>query len=497
VSKWVGKTGAQPSPAFGATTPEEQGIDSALLVSLLDRIRERDLNIHSLHLLRNGCMVLDVYFHPFQRGWLHDIASCTKSFTATLIGIAVDKGCIRSVQEPVLNFFPRRSIANRTPYKEAMTVEHLLTMASGLDCNDVEGESTTVHMTQSSDWVQFMLNLPMANVPGERFNYCNGASLLLSAVLQEATGMAAHQFAERYLFGPLAIKEFAWPTTPRGVTIGWGDLQLMPHDMAKLGLLYWNGGEWEGKRVLSTDWVKTSTSARVSTGQVWHAEPVSYGYQWWRVGEEIHAALGRGGQKISFVPRSNLVLVHTASLSEEETESLHSLLLPAIMATNGMEGPLPPDPGAVEVLQSRIRDAATGHDIPQAVPPLPETARRMSGLIYALEPNRFGFTRLSLSFPGGNEAVLQLSTEDATAILPVGLDNVHRIVECDLLGTPARLLGFWETDSVFVMHYEEITRINNHTLRMAFSDEGLHVVSQERTGLAAAEFRGRPKLTPK
>jgi CubicO group peptidase (beta-lactamase class C family) len=476
---------------FPITTPEEQGIDSALLVGLLDQIREQDLNIHSLHLLRNGCLVLDVFFYPFQRGWLHDIASCTKSFTATLIGIALDKGYIRSLSEPVLRFFPQRRIANRTSGKEAMAIEHLLTMSAGLECNDLDGESTSDLMSRSDDWVQFMLDLPMAGPPGARFSYCNGVSLLLSAVLQAATGMTAREFGERYLFRPLGITDFVWPSTPGGVSIGWGDLQLRPHDMAKLGVLYLNGGLWQGKRIVSRDWVETSIGALVSTGKRWPDEPGGYGYQWWRADAEMSAALGRGGQQICFVPRSDLVLVHTASLSESGIESLHSVLKPVIEATYGTKGPLPPNAEALAALHSRIREAAGGREVPQAVPPIPEIAQRISGLVYGLDANRFGFTSLSLSFPGGPEATLQLSTEDATATLPVGLDNVQRIVDRDLRGTPAGLLGFWETGTVFVLHYKEITRINNHTMRITFTDDGLHVVNQEATGLGAIEFKGR------
>ena len=119
-------------------------------------------------------------------------------------------------------------------------------------------------MRGSSDWVQFVLDLPMVEAPGTRFEYCNSASFLLSAIIQETTGMTALDFAEEYLFGPLGIEDVIWPTSPQGINIGWGEMRLKPHDMAKFGYLYLNQGRWDDQQIVSVDWVTISTKKQIS-----------------------------------------------------------------------------------------------------------------------------------------------------------------------------------------------------------------------------------------
>ena len=147
------------------------------------------------------------------QGSKHIIHSCTKSIISALIGIAIEQGYIESVKQPVLSFFPTRTAANLDANKEAMTLEHLLMMASGLECRDsyLYRWRGLNQMRQTDDWVQFMLDLPMAEPSGTRFEYCNGASFLLSAIIQETTGMSASEFAEAHLFGPLGISDVEWP----------------------------------------------------------------------------------------------------------------------------------------------------------------------------------------------------------------------------------------------------------------------------------------------
>ena len=129
-------------------------------------------------------------------------------------------------------------------------------------------------MQQSEDWVQYVLDLPMAARPGLRFEYCNGVSHLLSAILQEATGMTAHAFARQHLFGPLGISDVEWPSSPRGINVGWGRSYMRPHDLAKLGQLYGDKGAWRGRQIVSSAWIAESTRrhtpATISDG---------YGYQ--------------------------------------------------------------------------------------------------------------------------------------------------------------------------------------------------------------------------
>lgn len=225
----AGCAGGTPEPAaywptegWPTSTPEEQGMDSELLAEMLATIQEENYGIDSVSVTRNGYMVADAPVHPFEAGSKHIIFSCTKSVVSALIGIAIDKGYIESVDQPVPGIFPKRTAANLDAAKEAMTLEHVLTMATGLECRDsyLYRWRGLRQMEQSEDWVQFMLDLPMAEAPGSRFEYCNGASFLLSAIIQQTTGMTALAFAEEHLFGPLGITDVEWSANPQGIAIG-------------------------------------------------------------------------------------------------------------------------------------------------------------------------------------------------------------------------------------------------------------------------------------
>ncbi|HII80645.1 MAG TPA: beta-lactamase family protein, partial [Methanosarcina sp.] len=155
-----------PTGGWRTSTPEQQGMDSEKLAELLDYVQENDINIHSLLVIRNGYVVTDAYFYPFSNGSVHDVASVTKSVTGTLIGIAISEEYIAGVDQPVLEFFPNRTVANVDANKKAMTLEDLLTMRSGFECVNEPYEVTLEQMEDSPDWVQFTLDLPMAEEPG-------------------------------------------------------------------------------------------------------------------------------------------------------------------------------------------------------------------------------------------------------------------------------------------------------------------------------------------
>jgi len=263
-------------------TPEEVGIDSASLAEMFEFVRERGIPVHSVQIVRHGRLVLDAYFYPYSAGMRHDVASVTKSITSTLIGLALQKGLIRDVQQPVLSFFPNRSIADLDANKEKLALENLLTMQAGWDCGFEAKEARLVEMRRSADWLQFMLDLPMVATPGTRFAYCSGNPHLLSIILSQATGTNALAFARRELFEPLGIRQVVWPADPRGNTHGWGDLQLHPRDMAKGGQLFLQRGRWGERQMISETWIRAATRAHVDRT----TNRDRYGYLWWVKGED-------------------------------------------------------------------------------------------------------------------------------------------------------------------------------------------------------------------
>jgi CubicO group peptidase (beta-lactamase class C family) len=229
----------QPKQGWRASTPEQQGLNSNKLAEAVDFVMREKIRAHSLLVIRNGFIVTDAYFYPFVPNTRHDVASVTKSVTSTLVGLAIDKGLIKDVSQPVLGLLPDRIPANLDDRKKAMTLQHLLTMQSGLQCINSPTEVTLFQMMESPDWIKFMFDLPMTDSPGTRFAYSSGAVHLLSAIIRKTSGMKAFEFARRSLFEPLGITDVIWPTDPRGEdNHGWGDLQLRPHDMAKIGYLF-------------------------------------------------------------------------------------------------------------------------------------------------------------------------------------------------------------------------------------------------------------------
>jgi len=317
-----------PTGGWQIAPPEEHGIDGALLDAMIPFVEDNALQVNSISVIRHGALVFDYYFPSRQPDQRHQLFSVTKSFTSTLVGIAIDQGLIAGVTVPVLSLFPDRTVANVDADKEAMTLEHLLTMTAGFECDD-EQFGTIGQMSRSPDAVQFMLDLPMSEAPGTRFNYCNGVSHLLAAIVQDASGMSVIDFANATLFGPLGITDVTWTQDKQGINLGYSDLKLTPHDMAKLGYLYLHNGMWDGQRIVSAKWVDTATSNHSPM------RDISYGYQWWaRPQSGMYAALGYAGQQVIVVPALDLVVVFTSAILPEADLPLNWLLgryiLPAV-----------------------------------------------------------------------------------------------------------------------------------------------------------------------
>jgi len=293
-------TDYSPTEGWRTSTPEKQGMHSGMLADMLENIKERGYAIESITIIRNGYIVADAYFHPFEKDTKHIIHSCTKSITSALVGIALDKGHIKNVNQPILEFFPEKSIANPNEHKRAITLENLLSMASGLQCRDsyLYKWKGLMEMQKSGDWAQYIIDLPMAEAPGEKFEYCNGVSYLLSVIIQKTTHMKTLAFARKYLFGPLGIADVKWRSSPQGIEIGWGEMWLKPHDMAKISWLYLNRGQWDGNHIVPAAWVEASTRGHISSTLF-----PRYGYQWW-IDASYYMAVGyKGSSFMSYQKR--------------------------------------------------------------------------------------------------------------------------------------------------------------------------------------------------
>jgi CubicO group peptidase (beta-lactamase class C family) len=282
--------------------------------------------LHSLLIIRNGYLVSENYFGAYQPDTRHQLYSVTKSFIATLIGIALDKGFIAGTDQRVVDFFPERTFDNLDQQKTALTLDDTLTMRTGLDWE--EGDPAYRALFTSPDWVKQVLDKPMIAAPGSQFNYCSGCSHVLSAVLSQTTGMNPRDFAEQYLFKPLGITNARWDTDAEGIPVGGWGLQLTPRDMAKLGYLYLRQGQWDGQQIVSAEWVANATRTHTETGG-----ELGYGYQWWTYPSlKAYTALGRDGQTVFVIPEQDLIVVTTAETygHDQIFQLIQQYILPAV-----------------------------------------------------------------------------------------------------------------------------------------------------------------------
>ena len=351
-----------PGQQWAVSTPEQQGMQSGMLADLMQHINDNSIEIHSVLVVRHGKLVLDSYFWPFTAEMKHILHSCTKSITSALIGIAVDKGYIQSVNQPIKDFFPKLATGTDEP-KKTITIEDLLMMASGLDCKDsyIYGWAGLAAMRSSQDWAQYVLDLPMIESPGSKFEYCNGVSYLLSAILQNATKMKALYFAEKYFFEPIGIRDVSWPTSPQGVNIGYGEMQLKPYDMARVGWLYLNQGRWGDRQIVPSAWVEVSTRRHIDATLFDY-----YGFQWWVDSAGYYVALGYKGQRIFVIPQKDMVVVFTGNLSGSDTLTPKKLLDSYIIPSATSEKALPENTGDNNRLDALVKNAAQERAEPTA-----------------------------------------------------------------------------------------------------------------------------------
>jgi CubicO group peptidase (beta-lactamase class C family) len=316
------------------------GIDESFLIELLKDLDQiEDHRIHSLLIIKNEKLVFEEYFPGdkfnlaqfteetgFAMEDTHNLCSVTKSFTSAILGIAFDQGYLQSVDQRVSEFFPEFSdLFLNNPEKQKLTLKNLLTMTSGVDWDDestsyFDEDNDMYQMFMSQDPIEYILSKDSVLTPGTVFEYSNCNTNLIGEIIHRSTKMRIDEFAKRFLFSKLGIKDFEWQMISEDVVFTSGDLRLRPRDMAKFGYLFLNDGEWQGERVISQDWIDQSTSMHIDLSSPPNIVDWAdgYGYQWW-MWEDIHGvefqayfASGWGGQWIIVSPALQLVVVSTA-----------------------------------------------------------------------------------------------------------------------------------------------------------------------------------------
>ncbi len=432
-----------PGHDWRMSTPEEQGLDSALITALLQDIQHQNLPIHSLLIIRHGYLVTEVYFPPYQRELKHPLFSMTKSVTSMVVGKALQAGRLTNVQQKVLDFFPEIAPEVTDPQVKNLTLEHLLTMSAGFNTNTLPDLSSQF---AADGTIKHILTYDSILArPGTTFFYDSGLPHLLSAVVQKVTGLPLRQYAQEELFDPLGITSVDWAADPQGVTLGNSGLSLRPADLAKLGYLYLQHGYWNGKPVLPEDWVAASTRQHMATrGLMNAAEDDGYGYLWWLDKWGGYSAHGFGGQYLFVLPQQDMIVVFTSGLPDPifpaPKQLIETYVLPAIRS----DKPLPPNPAAFQILTNTIQAIA----LPlQPIAPLPEIAQHISGQTYRLTsatPVDAWFQTIKFTFDGGNTYQSESHWPGGQQVVVAGgLNNIFHY-------TPLKFPGFQPSEDVLV-----------------------------------------------
>lgn len=287
-------------------------------------------DIHGILISKNGKLVYERYFNGWNKDSVHDSRSAFKSITSLLMGIAIDKGLIKDVDQKVYSFFPAYTdFSGNNVWKKDMTIEHLLRMESGFDCEEFnDGKDCETDMMASKDWVNFSLALPMKNKPGTVWAYTSCDPMIISGIISRVANMSIMDFAKKYLFEPMGIRHYRWTVDPSGQGMTAGSFYIQPSDMMKIGQMVLQKGMWNGHRIVSADWLQQSAStpvpipdfsfAKFSRSAVAIPQPTYYGYYWYRedirtktLQENVLFASGNGGQYIMIIERLGIVVVFT------------------------------------------------------------------------------------------------------------------------------------------------------------------------------------------
>jgi CubicO group peptidase (beta-lactamase class C family) len=306
---------------------KSQKIDTAGIYQLFDQIKKGKNKVHSVLLIKNNKLIIEEYFNGHSVNKTHDLRSITKSIRSILMGIAIDKGYIEDINDPISKYL-KNPIPNKDLdlSKEKITIKHLLTMSSGLDCNDwnkkSQGQEDKVY--KKKDWIQYTLNLPMINEPGTVSNYCSMGTVLIAEIISQASAMSIDEFAEQYLFKPLNINNISWGHTSNKKIIPSGKrLYMTPRDMAKIGQLIIGNGKWNKKQIVSENWIVESTTPKTRITEI------DYGYLWWNIPFNVNGkvlvsktATGNGGQYIMILPELDMVAIFTGGAYNSQEDKL-------------------------------------------------------------------------------------------------------------------------------------------------------------------------------
>jgi CubicO group peptidase (beta-lactamase class C family) len=354
-----------------ASAPEDEGLDSRTMIALTKWIGAHPAPIFSFLVSRNGRLVYELYTSSLTRDHAHYQMSVTKSVVSALVGITIDRGVIRGPDAPITDTLPRWLFASDADVARfrSVTVRDVLGM-SALDAPDPPRVTTPETVARHNRFlrapnrVKFALEQPLLITPGHAYQYNDVTPMLATGLVQYATGKSALEFAEEALFGPMGFKHYEWMhQDASGIDLGGYGLRLRPIDMQKFGVLYLDGGVWQGRSLISRGWVERSFTPwnRSRPG----ARDPDYGWFWWRAhgrsGWTAHVANGWKGQRIAVLPRPRLVVTMTGAIEDGDAERIFNELIDQFVVPSvRRDGALRGDPATQRQLVALLEEVRTG-----------------------------------------------------------------------------------------------------------------------------------------
>jgi CubicO group peptidase (beta-lactamase class C family) len=463
----------------GLYSPESQGVSSQGLLDFFNAVAESDLEFHSIMISRNGKTILEAWWEPFKKEYVHTLYSLSKSFTSTAIGLLHDDGKI-SVEDKVVSFFPDKLPATVSDNLAAMRVHDLLTMHTG----HTEDTMGPIRAAGDGDWVKGFLALEVPKAPGTHFLYNTGATYMLSAIVQKVSGKKTLDFLEPRLMKPLGIEGADWQECPMGINVGGYGLRVRTQDILHFGELYLQKGQWKGKQLLSSEWVEEATKKQVNSQDNDSDWGQGYGYQFWRCTPPgVFRGDGAYGQYCIVAPQKQTVIAITSETKDmgASMQLVWDHILPAI---NYSGEPVETENiGTTEALSEEISTLVLPTDTKSVVNNLQQ---ELNGKTYEFVDDKYGVQKVTFAF----------SRDHCDAVFSLGGQNIK--VKSGLRGwmtsgtrkpgdalfslpgrtpMPTRIAGHyhWEDKNILVMKLKYVENLHHDIFTFTFIEDQMRL----------------------
>ncbi len=465
------------------SSPEAQGVSSSGVQAFVEAADRKIDSFHSFMLVRHGHVVAEGWWAPYSAGSRHSLFSLSKSFTSTAVGLAIAEGKL-SVDDEILKFFPEDAPKNPSQHLKSMRVSDLLRMSTG---HQVEPKRP-----RGEVWTKVFLAQPVPHKPGTHFLYNTSATYMLSAIVQKVTGQTVLDYLRPRLFEPLGIENPTWDTSPQGISLGGYGLSVRTEDIAKLGQLYLQKGQWNGRPLVPAAWVDAATARQTSNG----SNPKSdwdqgYGYQFWRCRHGAFRGDGAFGQYCIVLPEQDAVIAITSGVRDMQAvlNVVWDHLLPAIKS-----GPLPADDAARSRLEATLAHLTLK---PQQGSASPE---KLPSRTYTFPPNDRKIETLALECKERGGPVTLVARIGGTEYrLPCGSGSWARgrlAFGPTLPDQPAAASGAWTAADTYEAKVSFSETPFTITLKLRFADDQLTLDSRSNVGFgpnAQRQLIGKPR----